>query len=106
MFRLLQRFSDSLLQRFSFAFQKQFVLQPQLAGFAVPQAEMPSLFDEALWFAVPKKKVTRHKKRLKTTVQKRLKRRTDIVFDGRTGQITLMHKMPFNWRDYLTDPNK
>ena len=57
---------------------------------------------DAVWnMAVPKKKVTRHKKRLKTTVQKRLKPRTDIVHDPRTGEITLRHKLPFNWRDYL-----
>ena len=58
-------------------------------------------WQEALWLAVPKKKVTRHKKRLKTTVQKRIKLRRDIVTDPRTGETTLRHKMPFNWKDYL-----
>jgi ribosomal protein L32 len=57
-----------------------------------------------LWFAVPKKQVTRHKKRLKTTVQKRIPLRTDIVLDPRTGQITRKHRMPVNWKDYLLDP--
>ena len=57
-----------------------------------------------LWFAVPKQKVTRHKKRLKTTVQKRIPLRTDIVLDPRTGQITRKHRMPVNWKDYLLDP--
>jgi ribosomal protein L32 len=56
-----------------------------------------------LWFAVPKKQVTRHKKRLKTTVQKRIPLRTDIVLDPRTGQITRKHRMPVNWKDYLLD---
>ena len=58
-------------------------------------------WQEALWLAVPKQKVTRHKKRLKTTVQKRIKLRHDIVTDPRTGETTLRHKMPFNWKDYL-----
>ena len=61
----------------------------------------PATWQEALWLAVPKKKVTRHKKRLKTTVQKRIKLRQDIVTDPRTGETTLRHKMPFNWKDYL-----
>jgi ribosomal protein L32 len=58
-----------------------------------------------LWFAVPKKQVTRHKKRLKTTVQKRIPLRTDIVVDPRTGQVTRKHRLPFNWKDYLLDPS-
>ena len=59
------------------------------------------VWQEALWLAVPKKKVTRHKKRLKTTVQKRIKLRRDIITDPRTGETTLRHKMPFNWKKYL-----
>jgi ribosomal protein L32 len=55
----------------------------------------------ALWLAVPKQKVTRHKKRLKTTVQKRIPLRHDIITDPRTGETTLRHKLPFNWKDYL-----
>jgi len=61
--------------------------------------------DLSTWhFAVPKKKVTRHKKRLKTTVQKRIELRRDIVTDPRTGEISLRHKMPSNWREYLPEP--
>mmetsp|Transcript_15188 Transcript_15188/g.28819 ORF Transcript_15188/g.28819 Transcript_15188/m.28819 type:complete len:121 (+) Transcript_15188:116-478(+) len=59
------------------------------------------VWQEALWLAVPKKKVTRHKKRLKTTVQKRIKLRHDITTDPRTGELTLRHKMPFNWKQHL-----
>jgi ribosomal protein L32 len=58
-----------------------------------------------LWFAAPKKQVTRHKKRLKTTVQKRIPLRTDIVVDPRTGQVTRKHRLPFNWKDYLIEPS-
>jgi ribosomal protein L32 len=61
----------------------------------------PPHHQTALWLAVPKQKVTRHKKRLKTTVQKRIPLRRDIVTDPRTGETTLRHKMPFNWKDYL-----
>ena len=62
-----------------------------------------SLLADCLWFAVPKKKVSRHKKRLKTTVQKRIPLNRNIVTDPRTGEVTLQHKMPANWRDYLPE---
>jgi ribosomal protein L32 len=55
-----------------------------------------------LWlFAVPKKKVSRGKKRMKTTRQKRIPLKKNIVIDKRTGELTLTHKLPFNWKDYL-----
>jgi ribosomal protein L32 len=59
---------------------------------------------DALWFAVPKKMVSRQKKRLKTTVQNRIPLRSDIIVDPRTGQVSLKHKLPFNWTDYLPTP--
>jgi len=61
----------------------------------------PSSLEESLWFAVPKKKVTRGKKRLKTTLQKRIKLKDNIVIDKRTGELTLKHKLPYNWKNYL-----
>jgi len=55
-----------------------------------------------LWrMAVPKKKVTRHKKRLKTTFQKRIALKKNIIRCPRTGEITLQHRLPENWKDYL-----
>mmetsp|Transcript_88433 Transcript_88433/g.172950 ORF Transcript_88433/g.172950 Transcript_88433/m.172950 type:complete len:125 (-) Transcript_88433:41-415(-) len=54
-----------------------------------------------IWFAVPKRKVTPSRKRMKTTIQKRLPLKKNIIFDPRTGEVTLMHKLPFNWKDYL-----
>ena len=57
--------------------------------------------DDAVWFAVPKSKVSRGKKRMKTTKQKRIKMKENIVIDHRTGELTLRHKLPFNWRNYL-----
>jgi ribosomal protein L32 len=60
-----------------------------------------SPLEDSLWFAVPKKKVTRGKKRLKTTLQKRIKLKDNIVIDKRTGELTLKHKLPYNWKNYL-----
>jgi ribosomal protein L32 len=54
-----------------------------------------------IWFAVPKSKITRSRKRMKTTAQKRIPLKKNIVFDPRTGEVTLKHKLPFNWKDYL-----
>lgn len=63
--------------------------------------------ESGLWlFAVPKKKVSRGKKRMKTTRQKRIPLKKNIVVDPRTGEFTLMHKLPFNWKDYLPDMEK
>ena len=77
--------------------------QPALLG-TNNIAATPSLLDNlAVWFAVPKQKVSRHKKRLKTTVQKRIPLRQDIIKDPRTGEITRRHRLPFNWKDYLPE---
>lgn len=58
--------------------------------------------NSGLWlFAVPKKKVSRSRKRMKTTRQKRIPLKKNIIVDPRTGEYTLMHKLPFNWKDYL-----
>lgn len=84
------------------------VLQPQLAGVPLqglnllPQdTSMNQDDDYSIWFAVPKRKHTRSRKRMKTTVQKRIPLKKNIVFDTRTGEVTLQHKLPFNWKDYL-----
>lgn len=63
-----------------------------------------SLFG-ALWLAVPKSKVSKGKKRKKTTVQNRIQKKANIVTDARTGETTLMHKLPFNWKAYLPEKN-
>ena len=56
---------------------------------------------DALWLAVPKSRVTRGKKRMKTTNQKRIAKKANIITDARTGELTLMHKLPFKWKEYL-----
>jgi ribosomal protein L32 len=63
--------------------------------------ESNSTLEDSLWFAVPKKKVSRGKKRMKTTLQKRIKLKDNIVIDKRTGELTLKHKLPYNWKNYL-----
>ena len=77
---------------------------PQLAGLPVPPPtgmEDESSQPSWIWFAVPKRKHTRSRKRMKTTAQKRLGLKKNIVFDPRTGEVTLKHKLPFNWKEYL-----
>ncbi|CAJ1951678.1 unnamed protein product [Cylindrotheca closterium] len=83
---------------------------PQLAGMETPlqQEQQQEEEDQSwIWFAVPKRKHTRSRKRMKTTAHKRLKLKKNIVFDPRTGEVTLKHKLPFNWKEYLPAmPNK
>ena len=38
---------------------------------------------------------------MKTTLQKRIKPKDNIVIDKRTGELTLKHKLPYNWKNYL-----
>ena len=57
--------------------------------------------EDSLWFAVPKSKVSRGKKRMKTTLQKAIKKKDSIVIDKRTGELTLKHRLPYNWKNYL-----
>ena len=104
MFRSVQNAALSVQRRILMNFPYQF--RPQLATLSPVSLEVDgctaNLFDDlSVWFAVPKKRVTRHKKRLKTTVQKRIPLRKNIVIDPRTGEVTLMHRLPYNWKEYL-----
>jgi ribosomal protein L32 len=79
---------------------------PQIAGLPnmiqeIQKGEKEEKEGNWIWFAVPKRKHTRSRKRMKTTVQKRIPLKKNIVFDPRTGEVTLKHKLPFNWKDYL-----
>ena len=65
------------------------------------QQEEDQQQQQHIWFAVPKSKISRSRKRMKTTAQKRIPLKKNIVFDPRTGEVTLKHKLPFNWKDYL-----
>ena len=100
----LQLFSGFIRHRFFDHYRMTPGFMPQLVGF--PNGVMDSVADYNLesswiWFAVPKRKHTKSRKRLKTTVHKRLPLKKNIVFDPRTGEVTLKHKLPFNWKDYL-----
>ena len=57
------------------------------------------LFD-SIWFAVPKKKVSKSKKRMKHGLYK-LKNKVHIVRDRVTGEWTERHRLPLNWKFYL-----
>jgi len=109
MLRSLFLATEVLRQRLFFQPQLQWI--GAAAASAAPQ--QPSLLEQgqsalqdALWFAVPKKRVTRHKKRLRNTLKYRIKLRENIVTDPRTGELTLKHRLPYNWYDYLPDPPK
>ena len=71
-----------------------------------PTRFFPPIFDslmDCLWFAVPKRKVTPGKKRMKTTLQNRIKTKSHVIVDRRTGELTLRHRLPWNWKDYLPE---
>ena len=98
------------INRFFF-FPQPPTISPQLAlaGSSIPldinndNNSTTSTLEDALWFAVPKSKISRGKKRLKTTLQKRIKVKDNIIIDKRTGELTLKHKLPYNWRNYLPE---
>mmetsp|Transcript_3809 Transcript_3809/g.4558 ORF Transcript_3809/g.4558 Transcript_3809/m.4558 type:complete len:104 (+) Transcript_3809:115-426(+) len=102
MWKALQLTSEAFMRRFA-------VQSPSLQLAGVPLAQQhatPSLqeaLQDALWFAVPKQKISRSKKRKKTTRQKAIKVKENIITDPRTGEPTLMHKLPFNWKKYLPE---
>ena len=112
--RMLRRIitrTSSLVQQSSNALESLFTSSPtpQLAFLHNPSIEPiasrlsnnnPSISD-CLWLAVPKRKVTPGKKRMKTTLQNRIKVKDHVIVDKRTGEPTLRHKLPFNWKDYL-----
>ena len=100
----LQRFSGFIRHRFFDHNRLTPGFVPQLVG--LPHGVMDSVDDlnresSWIWFAVPKRKHTKSRKRLKTTVHKRLPLKKNIVFDPRTGEVTLKHKLPFNWKEYF-----
>lgn len=65
-----------------------------------PASSNPTLAD-CLWLAVPKRKVSRSKKRMKTTLQKRIKVKHHVIVDSRTGELTMRHRLPHNWKQYV-----
>ena len=95
--RQIHRFFPPIAPQFSLAGINNNILDDYCSA----TEETTTSLEDSLWFAVPKKKVTRGKKRLKTTLQKRIKLKDNIVIDKRTGELTLKHKLPYNWKNYL-----
>ncbi|GMH54314.1 hypothetical protein TrLO_g6416 [Triparma laevis f. longispina] len=89
----------------STAFTDMLTPQLELAGVnslstAAP-APLSDLFD-SLWLAVPKSKISRSKKRMKHGRYK-LKNKTNIIRDRITGEWTLRHRLPMNWKMFARD---
>lgn len=82
-------------------------LQPQLCG--IPATNHPSVFEDiqqedlSTWFAVPKQKISKSKKRKKQFHKNHFKPKENITRCRTTGEVTLTHKLPFNWKDYIPD---
>ena len=59
-----------------------------------------------IWLAVPKSRVSKSRKRIKNHLKRTsLKVKDNIIVDGRTGELTLRHHLPLNWKNYLPDEN-
>jgi ribosomal protein L32 len=78
-------------------------LQPALCGLPIAPLNHHQHKDNdlSLWFAVPKKKVSHSRKRMKQNHKNRMPHKQNIITCPRTGELTLMHKLPLNWRDYI-----
>ena len=87
----------------NFARRLMFQPQPQLCGMPVAaQQQLPGVFDDlSLWFAVPKQKISHSKKRLKQAHKNVMRHKENISTCPRTGEVTLKHKLPLNWKDYI-----
>jgi ribosomal protein L32 len=71
--------------------------------FPPSSSSLSDFIQDSIWFAVPKRKVTPGKKRMKTTLQNRIPTKSHVIVDRRTGELTLRHKLPWNWKDYLPE---
>ncbi|GMI34800.1 hypothetical protein TrCOL_g7513 [Triparma columacea] len=101
---LLTSFTNRLVESLS-------ITPPPPLAFDAPAASSSSspstsslsddLFD-SLWFAVPKSKISRSKKRIKNQRYK-LKNKTHIHKDPVTGEWTERHRLPINWKFYLRE---
>lgn len=99
--RQISRFFPPIAPQLSLAGMGPLDVIPTNNNNASSSASPLSALQEALWFAVPKSKISRSKKRMKTTVQKSIKAKDNIVIDKRTGELTLRHHLPYNWKNYL-----
>ena len=99
----LQQLSNSL----SLIFRNQFMqyIEPSIIGSPtnslIEFIPNTNVLNDYIWLAVPKRKVSPGKRRMKTTNQKRIKTKSHVIVDKRTGEVTLRHRLPFNWKSYL-----
>ena len=101
----------NLSNMFTIFHSPQLALAPTAPMFEIPSASLepdssaspsPTIAD-CLWLAVPKRKVSRSKKRMKTTLQKRIKVKHHVIVDSRTGEMTMRHRLPHNWKRYVQE---
>mmetsp|Transcript_76 Transcript_76/g.104 ORF Transcript_76/g.104 Transcript_76/m.104 type:complete len:132 (-) Transcript_76:77-472(-) len=52
-------------------------------------------------FAVPKSKISHSRKRMKQFHKNHMPLKKNIVHCRRTGEVTLTHKLPKNWKDFI-----
>ena len=60
------------------------------------------LEDMNIWFAVPKSRISKSRKRMKHQLSK-IVNKTHIQPCPVTGEVTLRHKLPPNWKKYLSE---
>jgi ribosomal protein L32 len=75
---------------------------PQLCGMPSFQ-EAPVDDDSSIWFAVPKSKISLSKKKMKNYNKRIIQAKQNITTCPRTGEVTLKHKLPFNWKEYIPE---
>mmetsp|Transcript_25149 Transcript_25149/g.41737 ORF Transcript_25149/g.41737 Transcript_25149/m.41737 type:complete len:120 (-) Transcript_25149:189-548(-) len=99
-FRMIRSFSMALE-----SVGQRLMVQPQLQLCGMQSsATVPSLLDDlSVWFAVPKQKISRSKKRMKSYQKRVIRPKENISLCPQTGQVTLKHRLPFNWRDFIPE---
>ena len=80
--------------------------QFQLAGISNIEnnnVDSSSIFEDlSIWFAVPKSRISKSRKRMKHQRYK-VVHKTNITHCPVTGEVTLMHKLPPNWKKYVDE---
>ena len=86
-------------------FIQQSIIVPQLClsglGTFQPLLSYIDFSPTTFLFAAPKKRVSKSKKRMKNTLRYRIKAKPHVILDKRTGEMTLSHRLPFNWKKYI-----
>mmetsp|Transcript_42971 Transcript_42971/g.48791 ORF Transcript_42971/g.48791 Transcript_42971/m.48791 type:complete len:126 (+) Transcript_42971:43-420(+) len=103
--RLLTTAVDGIIPRqCKLAFQHFFHQQPILQVCGLPLVDNNAAIDDtntSIWFAVPKSKISHSRKREKQFHKNHIPHKKNIIFCKQTGEVTLSHRLPYNWRDYI-----